>query len=200
MEEDRPISCKVVMIGNSGVGKTSLVNTWVNGSYTSKTTPTIGANHLRKIVKIDDDTLDVCVWDTAGQEQYHSLTPLYTRAAAAAIAVASISDVDSFESLKMWLQLVADSCEDVPPVILAVSKTDLATSETPSYDDIEAKYGEFFEGIFFTSALSGENVNSLFMQSAKLGLRFLREKGKVAGLNLQTENAVATTERKKKCC
>lgn len=196
-EEKRPISCKIVMIGNSGVGKTSLVNTWVNGQYTAKSSPTIGANHLRKIININDESLDICIWDTAGQEQYHSLAPLYTRAAAAAVAVASITDTESFEKLPMWLNLVAESCDEVPPIILAVSKNDLANESTMKQSDIEETYGDKFSGIFYTSALTGENVDSMFIQSAKLGLQFLQKKGQCPSVNVEKKNVES---EKKGCC
>lgn len=193
----RPISCKIVMIGNSCVGKTSLVNAWVNGQFTSKTSPTIGANHLRKIVNIDGKNVDVCIWDTAGQEQYHSLAPLYTRAAAAAIAVASINDRESFEKLDMWLEMIEESCDDMPPVVLAVSKMDLANENSPSDSEIEQKYCGKFEGVFFTSALSGENVETLFVQSAKEGMKFLRSKGQIPSLDVCEEK---DEKVKKNCC
>ena len=199
MEEDRPISCKVVMIGNSGVGKTSLVNTWVNGQYNPKASPTIGANHLRKIVQSDDATLDVCVWDTAGQEQYHSLAPLYTRAAATAIAVASITDKDSFDSLEMWLKLVNESCDEVPPIILAVSKMDLSEKQVMTPEEIENKYGDKFEGIFYTSSVSGENVTTLFVQAAKTAYGFLKESGKIPSTALKSDQEEIQND-KKKCC
>ena len=197
---ERPVSCKIVMIGNSGVGKTSLVNSWVNGQYSNKTSPTIGANHLRKIVRVDDEALDVCVWDTAGQEQYHSLTPLYTRAAAAAIAVASINDPESFAKLNMWLDLVKESCDEVPPTILAVSKIDLSNEKSPSEEEIESKYGEAFKGIFFTSALSGENVNALFLFAAKEGISFMKAKGQIPNLNNNALLKTSPDNKKNGCC
>lgn len=195
-DQEKLIACKVVMIGNPGVGKTSLVNQWINDKFIPKYAPTIGANHLRKLIQIDNETIDVSVWDTAGQEQYLSLAPLYTRASACAIAVASIDDMDSFEGLSTWVNLMKESCEEVPPIILAVSKTDLTTPDSPTEEFIETHYGDGFLGIFYTSAKTGENVSLLFTQAAKAAVKFLRSKQlyNTEGINLQTK------EKEKACC
>jgi small GTP-binding protein len=170
-DESRP-SCKIVLLGNSGVGKTTLVMRWTNGVYEKDIRPTIGANHQRKVVKIGNDDIDLYLWDTAGQEQFQALTPLYARAAAAAVIVASIVDDASFAALDSWRDMMNSSCDNVPPMVLLVNKIDLIGGAVMSNDDIEAKFGPKFSGLFFVSAQSGEGVDDAFMCAATIGYKF----------------------------
>jgi small GTP-binding protein len=172
MDADKKVSCKVVLLGNSGVGKTSLVIRWTTGIYEKEIRPTIGANHQRKIVKLGDEDVDLYLWDTAGQEQFQSLTPLYARAAACALIVASISDPDSFTALETWRELLNNSCDHIPPILLIVNKIDLTDQAHMSNEDIQEKYADKFSGVFFVSARTGEGVDPAFMQAAQVGYKF----------------------------
>ena len=168
-------SCKIVLLGNSGVGKTSLVMRWTTGNYQSSVKSTIGANHQRKSLKIGSEELDLYLWDTAGQEQFQALTPLYAKSSASAVVVAAIDDLESFNALDHWLNLLNVSCEKVPPAILAVNKVDRTENIAMSNDDIEVKFGSSFAGIFYVSAQTGEGVNEMFVQSARCGYEFLQQ-------------------------
>ncbi|OHT08495.1 small GTP-binding protein [Tritrichomonas foetus] len=173
-EEGTRPSCKIVLLGNSGVGKTSLVTRWTTGSYQKSIKPTIGANHQRKSVTVGKNEYDLYLWDTAGQEQFQALTPLYARSAAAAIITASIDDVESFSSLQTWINLLNSACEKVPPMILAVNKIDLVDQSVYSSDEVESRFGSSFEAVFFVSAATGEGVETCFMQAAQSGVAFTK--------------------------
>jgi small GTP-binding protein len=170
-DESRP-SCKIVLLGNSGVGKTTLVMRWTNGVFEKDIRPTIGANHQRKVVKIGADDIDLYLWDTAGQEQFQALTPLYARAAAAAVIVASITDESSFTALDAWRDMISNSCDNVPPMVLLVNKIDLIAQADMSNEDIETNFGPKFSGVFFVSAQSGEGVDDALMHAATIGYKF----------------------------
>ena len=195
-EPPRNPSCKVVILGTSGVGKTSLINRWTTGTWSTSVKPTIGANHQRKTVELEDKKIDVFVWDTAGQEQFQSLTPLYARSAACAIITASITDQQSFDSLQTWVDLLRNACEVMPPLILAVNKIDMTEKYVMPQEDVEAKYGGMFGAIFFVSAKSGEGVDSTFTLAAQKGYEF--------NLGSQSTKTTNLTEKKKEskngCC
>lgn len=193
-------SLKIVLLGNSGVGKTSLVNRWITGAHNKSITPTVGANHQKKTVNIDGQPVDLFIWDTAGQEQFQALTPLYTRSASCAIITASIIDRDSFNSLDMWKELLVNSCENVPPMVLVVNKSDLANEDSVSNEEIEEKYIGAFDGIFFSSAFTGEGVDEAFMQAGKQGLNF--SKSIEQGRDTPSQVNVDQTKTKKDggCC
>jgi small GTP-binding protein len=86
---DVPLSLKAVLLGDSGVGKTSMVARLMASSPQQIANPTVGAAHYRKRVVIEDREVDLWIWDTAGQERFRSLTPLYARSAYVAIVTAS---------------------------------------------------------------------------------------------------------------
>ena len=171
-ENNRNSSCKVVILGNSGVGKTSLINRWTTGVWNKSVKPTIGANHQRKTVDLVEKQVDVFVWDTAGQEQFQSLTPLYARSAACAIITTAINDRQSFESIQTWIELLKNACEKIPPLLLAVNKNDLLSSAVFTNDEIEQRYGKLFAATFYVSAQTGESVDGLFSMSASKGDEF----------------------------
>jgi small GTP-binding protein len=157
---------------------------WATGSYHGSVPSTIGANHHRKTLTIEDQEVDFYVWDTAGQEQYQALTPLYSRTAAAAIIVASTDDLPSFTAIDSWIHVLETSCEKFPPVILAVNKIDLPTTVLPQ-DDIEKRHRSKVTEIFYVSAVTGECIDTLFTAAAHAAYEFtIRSAGSRPGRNL----------------
>jgi small GTP-binding protein len=190
MEDSEILSLKVVVVGNSGCGKTAIITRWVLDSFAPLTKPTIGSNHERKRVTLPGSSLvDLCVWDTAGQEQFHSLMPLYARSAALAIVVAAITDESSFESIPMWIDSITAACTPRPPLLLAVNKMDLCDREQSKINQIHANWNASFGSIFFVSALTGESVGDLFevgaLEASKFVASNLRAPPKPAKLEKQ---------------
>jgi small GTP-binding protein len=167
------IPCKVVLLGNSAVGKTSIVTRWMTGTYQHLANPTIGANQQRKRVPVDGTEVDLQLWDTAGQEQFESLVPLYARSASAVILTASITDRSSFENLSHWKEMLSPTSGDLPPIVIAANKIDLRASAEITDDEIETEYGGGrFAGLFFVSALTGEGIENLFLFAGQVAYRF----------------------------
>jgi small GTP-binding protein len=135
--------------------------------------PTIGSNHHRKRIALaNGNPADLYVWDTAGQEQFQSLMPLYARSSSLAIVTAAINDEASFDSIPNWVETITTSCDTPPPIILAINKMDLTENMTVGRDAIHEKYDSQFIGIFFVSALSGEGVDQLFALAAVEAAKF----------------------------
>jgi small GTP-binding protein len=168
-----PLTFKAVLLGDSGVGKTSLMTRWCHGSYQAGANPTIGANHQRKRIALDTEEIDLFIWDTAGQEQFHALTPLYARSSAVAILVASITDPLSLRNLDRWVDLLSYANTELPPVVLAVNKIDMREFAPLTVEQIQQEYSNKFSGLFFVSAATNEEVDNLFMFAAQAGYRFL---------------------------
>jgi small GTP-binding protein len=103
------------------------------------------------------------LWDTAGQEQFASLVPMYVRGAHACIIVASVVDPDSCEHMEEWMHLLQKSGEN-PPIIVAINKTDLFDGAPMTQEEIRAKYGATFPVMFFVSARTGDTIATLFQQ------------------------------------
>ncbi|KFG46412.1 GTPase RAB7, partial [Toxoplasma gondii GAB2-2007-GAL-DOM2] len=93
---------KVIILGDSGVGKTSLMNQYVNKKFSNQYKATIGADFLTKDVVIDDKEVTVQIWDTAGQERFQSLGVAFYRGADCCVLVFDVTNPKSFESLQSW--------------------------------------------------------------------------------------------------
>jgi small GTP-binding protein len=168
------LAFKAVMVGDSGVGKTALITRWTTGAFSHLSAPTIGANHHRKRVIVQNDAIDVFLWDTAGQEEFLALTPLYARGASVAILTTCIDEPNSFTNLDRWKKLVGSSGDVIPPIILAVNKMDLSASARINIEEIHDQYEGQFAGIFGVSAVTNEGVDNLFMFAAVEGYRFTK--------------------------
>ena len=192
-DQDVVLCCKIVVLGDSGVGKTSLANRWINGAWTDSVKPTIGANHQRKRVVIDGQNLDVFMWDTAGQEQFRSLAPVYTRSSSAVVVVVSIVEQSSFQTIGDWVDIVRATSEKMPPVILCVNKIDLP-GHCQQFEEVVEKHKGDFAGIFFVSALTGQEVDNAFRCAAENAYKFVTENQQVESKKIDADS------NKSGCC
>ena len=164
----KPEQFKLVLLGESAVGKSSMALRFVNGRFSEFQENTIGAAYLTKTVEIDDDAVKFEIWDTAGQERYHSLAPMYYRGAKAAIIVYDITSTNSFYRAKEWVHELRQQVINPDIVIaLAGNKSDLISKRMVEYEDANAYAEE--NGLLFmeTSALNGNNVNEMFLNIAQ---------------------------------
>jgi small GTP-binding protein len=166
---NREAARKVILLGNTGVGKTSLASRWVYSDYDPDVAPTIGASNLFKEISLGDKLINVTLWDTAGQEQFRAITPLYVRGARAAIIVVATDAAESFDAIPTWLDLLAAAQEKPISALLAVNKSDL---QDPWADETLSKaielYRESFLTVFAVSAVSGDQVSELFCEAARI--------------------------------
>eukprot|EP00657_Telonema_sp_P-1_P009420 TRINITY_DN3608_c0_g2_i2.p1 TRINITY_DN3608_c0_g2~~TRINITY_DN3608_c0_g2_i2.p1 ORF type:complete len:224 (+),score=40.17 TRINITY_DN3608_c0_g2_i2:134-805(+) len=161
------VQFKLVLLGDSAVGKSSLVLRFVRGQFFEYQESTIGAAFLTQNVSLNDYTVKFEIWDTAGQERYHSLAPMYYRGAAAAVVVYDITNADSFQRAKSWVKELQRQGSPNIVIALAGNKSDLATKR--KVDTEEAKEYAKDNGLFFmeTSAKTATNVEELFKAIAK---------------------------------
>jgi small GTP-binding protein len=172
MDRGQANSLKTVLLGNSGVGKTSLVIRAVTGECPCEPDPTVCVNHHRKVVNIGQKEVEVYIWDTAGQEQFQALTPLYCHSAACALIVAAVDDRDSFKGLPAWISLLEQSCDEPPPMILIANKIDREEAALVSQEEVERAYRKTFHAIFFVSAKTGQDVDFAFEEAARAAYKF----------------------------
>ena len=158
---------KLVLLGESSVGKSSLVCRFVKGQFLDVSEPTIGAAFMTQTVCLSDVTVKFEIWDTAGQERYHSLTPMYYRAAQAAIVVYDITSAESFEKAKHWVKELQKQADSNIIISLVGNKVDLAEHRAVSIQDAQAYAEENGILCMETSAKTAVNVNELFVNIAK---------------------------------
>jgi small GTP-binding protein len=154
-------------LGESAVGKSSLVLRFIKGQFNEYQESTIGASFTSPVFQVDGDTVKFEIWDTAGQERYHSLAPMYYRGAHAAIIVYDLTNIGSFQKAQSWVdELKKQASQDVV-IALVGNKMDLGDKRV-----IEIAQGQAFADehglVFFeTSAKSGDNVSQVFTTLAK---------------------------------
>lgn len=158
---------KLVLLGESAVGKSSLVLRFVKGQFHEFQESTIGAAFLTQTVCLDDTTVKFEIWDTAGQERYHSLAPMYYRGAQAAIVVYDITNEESFSRAQNWVKELQRQAS--PNIVIALSgnKADLATKRAVD-SQVAQSYADENSLLFMeTSAKTSMNVTEIFMAIAK---------------------------------
>lgn len=158
---------KLVLLGESSVGKSSLVLRFVKGQFHEFQESTIGAAFLTQTVQIDDTTVKFEIWDTAGQERYHSLAPMYYRGAQAAIVVYDISNKETFQKAQSWIKELQRQASPNIVIALAGNKLDLANKRAVSYEEAKAYADECSLLFMETSAKTAANVMDIFTSIAK---------------------------------
>ena len=160
------INHKVVFIGNSAVGKTSIINQYMYESASADHQPTVGIDFFAKTLKVGDNSVRMQIWDTAGQEKFNSLIPSYIRDSTVAIFVYDITSRSSFDSLEKWFKMVTDTAN--PKFIVVGNKCDLEDKREVSTEEgtkyAESKQAQFIE----TSAITPTNIKELFDIVSKL--------------------------------
>ncbi|XP_069389252.1 ras-related protein Rab-17-like isoform X2 [Paralichthys olivaceus] len=157
---------KMVLLGSSGVGKSSLALRFGRDEFRS-TSPTVGCAYLTRLVHLSDVNLRFEIWDTAGQEKYHSVTPLYYRGAHAAILVYDISKRETFLRAQVWLKELEKQYIPGSTVMWLVgNKGDLAQERQVSVQEGQGLASD--RGLYFseTSAMSGYQVSELLVAIA----------------------------------
>ncbi|KAK4740990.1 hypothetical protein SAY87_024578 [Trapa incisa] len=161
------LGAKLVLLGDMGTGKSSLVLRFVKGQFHEFQESTVGAAFFSQSLAVNDVTVKLEIWDTAGQERYHSLAPMYYRGAAAAIIVYDITSIESFERAKKWVQELQKRGNPSMVKALAGNKVDLEDKRKVIAEDARAYAEE--NGLFFmeTSAKTAVNVNKVFNEIAR---------------------------------
>ncbi|CAK9191906.1 unnamed protein product [Sphagnum jensenii] len=193
------MQAKLVLLGDMGAGKSSLVLRFVKGQFFDYQESTIGAAFLTQTLAVNDVTVKFEIWDTAGQERYHSLAPMYYRGAAAAVIVYDITNADSFNRAKKWVQELQRQGNPNLVMALAANKADLDSKRK-----VEAEEGKSYadeNGLFFmeTSAKTAQNVNELFYE---IGRRLPKAQPvqQPAGMALTDRPANTGLTQKSSCC
>ncbi|GFR43691.1 hypothetical protein Agub_g4800 [Astrephomene gubernaculifera] len=158
-------TAKLVLLGEMGSGKSSLVLRYVKGQFFDYQASTVGAAFLTKT--LPELNVKFEIWDTAGQERYHSLAPMYYRGAAGAIIVFDITSPDSFVRAKSWVRELQRQGNPAMIMALAGNKADLEMQRAVSTEEAQAYAAE--NGLYYleTSAKTAANVNQLFEEIAR---------------------------------
>eukprot|EP00457_Paulinella_chromatophora_P009617 gb/GEZN01009688.1/.p1 GENE.gb/GEZN01009688.1/~~gb/GEZN01009688.1/.p1 ORF type:complete len:214 (-),score=37.64 gb/GEZN01009688.1/:584-1225(-) len=163
------LETKIVILGHTGVGKTSLVNQYVRGTFTGTTQATIGAAFMKKDIVMDGHRIIFQIWDTAGQERFRSMAPMYYRGAHAAILVFDVTAPETLEKVSGWVEELQGHANEDICLVLAANKSDLRSEDGKCVPIGQAaSYSEQIPAkLFETSAKSGAGISELFTHVAE---------------------------------
>lgn len=162
-EEDYNFVFKVVLIGESGVGKTNLLSRFTRNEFNHDSRTTIGVEFSTRTIMVEGLTVKAQIWDTAGLERYRAITSAYYRGAVGALLVFDITKHQTYDCVERWLKELYDHADANIVVMLVGNKTDLTDSAREVPSD-EAKMYADNNGLLFieTSALDSTNVELAF--------------------------------------
>jgi small GTP-binding protein len=165
--QEGPALYKVVLLGDSYVGKTSLISKKVHGKAPGSSKPTLGCHCSQLSVTVGQKQITLQVWDTAGQEMYRALVPVYLRDVHFVFLLFDISKPESFDSLAGWCALLDDLLPEYTPMFVVANKMDLADqfqfNENEAVEFARAHRAKFYK----VSALTGDGVAALFNDAAE---------------------------------
>ena len=193
---DADYSAKLLLIGNSGVGKTCILQRFQRDEFRASQIPTIAIDFSTKAVEVRGRRLKMQIWDTAGQEKYNTLTTTFFKSTHAILLCFAIDDRASFDALNNWMAQVAANAPKNVLLVLVGNKADLQQKRVILQEEAEAMAHHFSVKFVEVSALSGENVEKVFKEiAAELVERFDQEKK-------QEEENLLTRKKTndKKCC
>ncbi|TKY66207.1 Ras-related protein RABA5b [Spatholobus suberectus] len=153
---------KIVLIGDSAVGKSNLLSRFARNEFDSNSKATIGVEFQTQVAEIDGKEVKAQIWDTAGQERFRAVTSAYYRGAVGALVVYDISRRGTFDSVKRWLEELTTQNDSIVARMLVGNKCDLENIREVSTEEGKSLAEE--EGLFFmeTSALDSTNVQTAF--------------------------------------
>ena len=167
---DEPENVKVVLLGESGVGKTSIITQFTTNQFNPRCPTSVSAQFTSKIVKFPqfDKSIKFDIWDTVGQEKYRSLAKIFYKDAKIIILVYDITTDFSFKALKdFWYKETLNFADNDPIFAIVANKTDLYEKQTVDNKDGKA-FAEEINALFqTTSALSNSGINNLFENLGK---------------------------------
>jgi Ras-related protein Rab-6A len=197
---------KLIFLGDQGVGKSCILNRFMNNTFTEEYQATIGLDFQSKNVQIDNQDIHLLLYDTAGQEKFRSLIPMYTRDANIILLVYEVTSKDSFLHLNHWLNDLTTVKKDEVIFVVVGNKTDLEDKREVSreegeqfakdndylFAEVSAKYGEGFEDLFYKNLF--ERIRTKFRPGGQ------QPPTEVKDIKLTNEQEEKKKVTKKGCC
>ncbi len=201
---------KLIIVGDSGVGKTNLINRFATDTFDRNSKATIGVEFIYKTLKVNGEIFKVEIWDTAGQERYKAITSAYYKGAKGAVIVYDITSEETFNNVETWINEVRGKSANNLQIMIIGNKIDLYGQRKISLEKGLEKAKNLNLHFFEASALDKTNVNEAFnclVKEMYLDIKYKSRRsssnifdlGNIGknGIELNTENNTVT---KKKCC
>jgi len=161
-EDEYDYLFKVVLIGDSGVGKSNLLSRFTRNEFNLESKSTIGVEFATRSIQVDGKTIKAQIWDTAGQERYRAITSAYYRGAVGALLVYDIAKHLTYENVERWLNELRDHADQNIVIMLVGNKSDLRHLRAVPTDEAKAFAERNNLSFIETSALDSTNVETAF--------------------------------------
>lgn len=153
---------KIVLIGDSGVGKTNILSRYTRNEFLMESKSTIGVEFAARVIQVENKRLKAQIWDTAGQERYRAITNVYYRGALGVLVIYDIAKRDTFENVQVWLRELRQHADKNIILMLVGNKSDLRHLRAVPTDEAR-EFAEKNNMLFIeTSALNSTNVDTAF--------------------------------------
>ena len=194
----RQYEAKVVLLGTTLVGKTTIVTRATTGKFDGAIKQTVGACYTAQTVALPGGTIKLQIWDTAGQERFKTLAPMYYRGASVLIIVFSVTDHVSFNEVEFWARGGSGTASVPPGLILVGNKVDLFEERCVTFDQGQALAARLGAEYIEVSALTGDQIDALFDLAARVALTKVQEMHQPTE-TLVVEGTERNSERKCGC-
>lgn len=207
---------KILLIGNSSVGKSSLLLRFVDDAWSDVFVPTIGVDFKVRTLKINNSLIKFQIWDTAGQERFKNITANYYRGAHGILVLYDITDVDSFKNLNNWLMEIEKNAKSNVVKVLIGNKSDLSSLRKVSVEEGEEFAEENGMKFIETSAKNRDNVLEAFEELGREIMEVMGEDDKMnlgsgnkgvvsigkntGGIDISAQGKQKEKEKEKGCC
>lgn len=189
---------KIIVIGESGVGKSCLIYHYVNNDTLTNVPSTVGIDFFIKNVVIDNTPMSFKIWDTAGQERFRNVVKSFFRGVDGALLVFDITMKESFNQIPEWINLINQETSSNPSFLLVGNKCDLLDNRQVSIEEAKQLAQTYDIKYFETSAKTGINIDETFTSLGQEIFQNLKAKSKVDETSIKLTNE--TDKDKKKCC
>jgi len=192
---------KLLLIGDSGVGKSCLLLRFADDTYTESYISTIGVDFKIRTLELDGKTIKLQIWDTAGQERFRTITSSYYRGAHGIIVVYDVTDQESFNNVKQWMNEIDRYANDKVNKMLVGNKCDLTAKKVVDYNSAKELADSMSIPFLETSAKNSTNVEQSFItMAAEIKARMAQNPAPKPGGNNPLSLGAGQSVQSKGCC
>ena len=206
-EDNYEMMVKVVLVGDSGVGKTNIMSKYLKNEFREDSKATVGVEFGAKTFTVESHVIKAQIWDTAGQERYKAITSAYYKGAKGAFIVYDITRKNTFDSVDRWVSDLTATADKKISIILIGNKSDLEDQRQVNKEMGEEKANQLQVAFLETSAMSGDNLEKGFQMMIneiyKKNHEDISGEGEDNSMEPGKDISLAknnTTPEKKKCC
>lgn len=188
---------KILILGDSGVGKSSILIRYVDDNFHESYISTIGVDFRTKTISVNNKLIKLNIWDTTGQERFRSVTQSYYKNASGIILCYDVTCYESFDNIKCWLSEIKKRADLDTDVIIIGNKSDLTAKKVVDFNEVKAFCDELNLKCFETSASKNSNVNYVFAEFAKM---IYERRHKMQIVDSQFITLVNSNKKQSSCC